>query len=37
MTIDVLDGYTVVELTSGVAGAYATKLFADAGSGRHRR
>jgi crotonobetainyl-CoA:carnitine CoA-transferase CaiB-like acyl-CoA transferase len=32
MTIDALDGYTVVELTSGVAGAYATKLFADAGA-----
>jgi crotonobetainyl-CoA:carnitine CoA-transferase CaiB-like acyl-CoA transferase len=32
MTIDTLAGYTVVELTSGVAGAYATKLFADAGA-----
>ena len=32
MTIDALDGYTVVELTTGVAGAYATKLFADAGA-----
>ena len=32
MTIDALDGYTVVELTAGVAGAYATKLFADAGA-----
>jgi crotonobetainyl-CoA:carnitine CoA-transferase CaiB-like acyl-CoA transferase len=32
MTIDALGGYTVVELTSGVAGAYATKLFADAGA-----
>jgi crotonobetainyl-CoA:carnitine CoA-transferase CaiB-like acyl-CoA transferase len=32
MTIDTLARYTVVELTSGVAGAYATKLFADAGA-----
>jgi crotonobetainyl-CoA:carnitine CoA-transferase CaiB-like acyl-CoA transferase len=32
MTIDTLAGYTVVELSTGVAGAYATKLFADAGS-----
>jgi crotonobetainyl-CoA:carnitine CoA-transferase CaiB-like acyl-CoA transferase len=32
MTIDALNGYTVVELTTGVAGAYATKLFADAGA-----
>jgi crotonobetainyl-CoA:carnitine CoA-transferase CaiB-like acyl-CoA transferase len=32
MTIDALDGYTVVEVTTGVAGAYATKLFADAGA-----
>jgi crotonobetainyl-CoA:carnitine CoA-transferase CaiB-like acyl-CoA transferase len=32
MTIDTLAGYTVVELTAGVAGAYATKLFADAGA-----
>jgi crotonobetainyl-CoA:carnitine CoA-transferase CaiB-like acyl-CoA transferase len=32
MTIDALDKYTVVELTRGVAGAYATKLFADAGA-----
>jgi crotonobetainyl-CoA:carnitine CoA-transferase CaiB-like acyl-CoA transferase len=32
MTIDALGGYTVVELTTGVAGAYATKLFADAGA-----
>ncbi len=32
MAIDALDGYTVVELTAGVAGAYATKLFADAGA-----
>jgi crotonobetainyl-CoA:carnitine CoA-transferase CaiB-like acyl-CoA transferase len=30
--INALEGYTVVELTSGVAGAYATKLFADAGA-----
>jgi crotonobetainyl-CoA:carnitine CoA-transferase CaiB-like acyl-CoA transferase len=32
MTIDALAGYTVVELSTGVAGAYATKLFADAGA-----
>jgi len=32
VTIDALDRYTVVELTGGVAGAYATKLFADAGA-----
>ena len=32
MTIDTLAGYTVVELSTGVAGAYATKLFADAGA-----
>ena len=31
-TIDALDRYTFVELTGGVAGAYATKLFADAGA-----
>jgi crotonobetainyl-CoA:carnitine CoA-transferase CaiB-like acyl-CoA transferase len=32
MTLDALNGYRVVDLTSGVAGAYATKLFADAGA-----
>ena len=32
MTVDALAGYTVVELSTGVAGAYATKLFADAGA-----
>jgi crotonobetainyl-CoA:carnitine CoA-transferase CaiB-like acyl-CoA transferase len=32
VTVDALDKYTVVELTAGVAGAYATKLFADAGA-----
>jgi crotonobetainyl-CoA:carnitine CoA-transferase CaiB-like acyl-CoA transferase len=32
MTIDTLAGYRVVELSTGVAGAYATKLFADAGA-----
>ena len=32
MSVDALDKYTVVELSAGVAGAYATKLFADAGA-----
>src|ERR1700691_1725326 len=32
MTIDTLAGYTVVDLSTVVAGAYATKLFADAGA-----
>jgi crotonobetainyl-CoA:carnitine CoA-transferase CaiB-like acyl-CoA transferase len=32
MTIDTLAGFSVVELSTGVAGAYATKLFADAGA-----
>lgn len=32
MTIDVLDGIRVVDLSRGVGGAYVTKLFADAGA-----
>nr|MDT0525571.1 CoA transferase [Streptomyces sp. DSM 41633] len=27
-----LDGYTVIDLSSGIAGAYATKLLADGGA-----